>query len=327
MEEGLSRKERHQKDRHRWWGMAALYLVAIVVVALLAAELNFTSWAAEKAGAGAPDAAAGEAQKDAPAEEKPPEEPTAYVLAKDDYSNLVGMTDPDKPVFDRYTNEDRLAQGLPTALPPGIAPYTQEPVAYLTFDDGPDDNNTIAILDILKAEGVHGTFYVTGQMSEAHPDVLRRIFDEGHAIGNHSYDHNYRDLYASKDNFLAQLRHTDAIIYSILGVRPLIVRAPGGTVGMFQDDFYTALDENGYVEHDWNVCTNDATGERPNAARQLYYVDSQTQGGMKDGAALVLMHCAGGKEETVKALPDIIHLLRDKGYRFGVVTPMTPQPW
>jgi peptidoglycan/xylan/chitin deacetylase (PgdA/CDA1 family) len=52
-----------------------------------------------------------------------------------------------------------------------------------------------------------------------------------------------------------------------------------------------------------------------------------TKGDLKDNMALVLMHCCGGKEETVKALQGIIDVLKAKGYRFGVVTPITPQPW
>ena len=67
---------------------------------------------------------------------------------------------------------------------PELAPYREGKVAYLTFDDGPDDKNTPAVLDVLKEAGVKATFYVTGVQAKAHPEVLRRIYDEGHAIGN-----------------------------------------------------------------------------------------------------------------------------------------------
>lgn len=261
------------------------------------------------------------------AEAEPGVESDAYTLAKGDYSNLtydnIGL---DKPVYDRYTLKQRQERGLPTMLP-ALPRYTAEKVAYLTFDDGPDAKNTPAILDILNSYGIHGTFYVLGSMAEAHPDVLKRIFAEGHAIGNHSYDHDYRRLYANKENFIAEMEQTDDVIMNILGVRPFIIRAPGGTVGMFGGDYYDALNLLGYVEHDWNVLTEDATPEHPNAARQIYHVDRRTQGNLKDNMALVLMHCNGGKEETVRALPGIIENLKAKGYRFGVVTPITPQPW
>ena len=254
-------------------------------------------------------------------------ESAGYTLAKGDYSNLTyDNISLDRPVYDRYTLKQRLEKGLPTMLPT-LPHYTAEKVAYLTFDDGPDDTNTPAILDVLKAKGVHGTFYVLGGMVEKNPEVLKRIFAEGHAIGNHSYDHDYDRLYASKESFVEEMEQTDEAIFKVIGMRPFIIRAPGGTVGMFTADFYEHLNLLGYVEHDWNVLTEDATPEHPSAERQICYIDRRTAGHLKDNMALILMHCNGGKEETVRALPGIIDNLRAKGYRFGVVTPITPQPW
>ena len=260
-------------------------------------------------------------------EPEPGVESAAYTLARGDYSNLTyDDIRLDKPVYDRYTLKQRLEKGLPTMLP-ALPRYTAEKVAYLTFDDGPDAVNTPAILDILKAKGVPATFYVLGSMVEKNPEVLKRIFTEGHAIGNHSYDHDYDRLYASKESFVEEMEQTDEAIFKVIGMRPFIIRAPGGTVGMFSADFYEHLNLLGYVEHDWNVLTEDATPEKPSAEQQICYIDRRTAGHLKDNMALILMHCNGGKEETVRALPGIIDNLRVKGYRFGVVTPITPQPW
>lgn len=261
------------------------------------------------------------------AEAEPGVESAAYTLAKGDYSNLTYENiSLDRPVYDRYTLKQRLAKGLPTMLP-ALPHYTAEKVAYLTFDDGPDDVNTPAILDVLKAKGVHATFYVLGGMVEKNPAVLKRIFTEGHAIGSHSYDHDYQRLYANKESFVEEMEQTDEAIFKVIGMRPFIIRAPGGTVGMFATDYYEHLNLLGYVEHDWNVLTEDATPEQPSAQQQIAYIDRRAQGKLKDNMALVLMHCNGGKEETVQALPGIIDNLKAKGYRFGVVTPITPQPW
>lgn len=260
-------------------------------------------------------------------EAEPGVESAAYTLAKGDYSNLTyDNISVDRPVYDRYTLKQRLAKGLPTMLP-ALPHYTAEKVAYLTFDDGPDDVNTPAILDVLKAKGVHATFYVLGGMVEKNPAVLKRIFTEGHAIGNHSYDHDYERLYANKESFVEEMEQTDEAVFKVIGMRPFIIRAPGGTVGMFADDYYKHLNLLGYVEHDWNVLTEDATPEQPSAEQQIDYIDRRAAGHLKDNMALVLMHCNGGKEETVRALPGIIDNLKAKGYRFGVVTPITPQPW
>ena len=80
----------------------------------------------------------------------------ACVIAADDFSNLQ-LSDPTVPVYDRYTLSERRAKGLTTVMP-DLTPYKEGKVVYLTFDDGPDDKNTPAILDILKENGVHATF-------------------------------------------------------------------------------------------------------------------------------------------------------------------------
>ena len=249
---------------------------------------------------GASEAGTAEAPADA-AENAP-----VRVLVADDLSNLA-LTAPDIPVYDRYTIAERRAAGLPTALPE-IAPYREGKVAYLTFDDGPDVQNTSAVLDILRDAGVHATFYVTGRQAQAHPEVLQRIYDEGHAIGNHSYDHRYEKLYPDVNGFLAEMAKTDEIIKGTAAYVP-------------------ALQESGYVEHDWNVSSADAAPNHPIAQDFIDNIAGQTEGEATAHTAIILMHSSEGHEETVKALPEIIRLLQAKGYTFGVITPMTPQPW
>lgn len=253
-----------------------------------------------------------------------PLEKETYILADENFSNLQ-LAEIDKPIYDKYSIEDREKLGLKITLPE-IAPYKQENVAYLTFDDGPDDKVTPQILDILKRENVKATFFVLGNMVEQNPKVLQRIFNEGHAIGNHSYNHVYSELYKSPWDFIAQFEKTDEIIKKYTGVRPLIIRAPGGTAGVFNNDYWNMVDASGYVEYDWNICTEDATASVPNASTQINNVKKQI-GDYPPRTLIILMHSKAGKEETAKALPEMIHMLRKLGYKFGVVTPMTPQPW
>ncbi len=246
---------------------------------------------------------------------------SAYVTAADDFGNLA-LDNPSLPVYDRYTLAERRAKGLSTALPT-IAPYSEQKTAYLTFDDGPDEKNTDAILDILKQEGVKATFYVVGRNVDAYPGTAGRIFAEGHALGNHSYDHDYDRLYASVDNYLEEMEEADEAVYRLIGMRPLITRAPGGRMSHFTGAYDAVMADNGYVEHDWNVSSADSDPNGPVAQDFIDNIAGQTV--ME--SAIILMHCSAGHEETVKALPEIIRILREKGYAFGVVTPMTPQPW
>lgn len=266
-----------------------------------------------------------------PAQENKNDEPAPvaqagkdYVIADDNLSNLQ-LNDQTIPVYDKYILWERQEKGLPIALP-YLEHYTAESTVYLTFDDGPDNKITPQVLDILKAEGVKATFYVCGNMVEAYPEVLKRIFNEGHAIGNHSYNHRYDELYQSPWGFMEQVIKTDIAIRNVIGVRPFIIRAPGGAGTMFSSNYYDMVDECGYIEHDWNALTGDATASKPNASTQVNNV-LRNLGDNPPRSVIVLMHCMGDKEETVKALPELIHILRDWGYKFGVVTPMTPQPW
>ena len=258
-------------------------------------------------------------QETAAAEKKNAAAP--YVTAADDFGNLA-TDDPSLPVYDRYTLAERRAKGLPVALP-AIAPYEKQKTAYLTFDDGPDEKNTDAILDILQQEGVKATFYVVGRNVDAYPETAKRIFDEGHALGNHSYDHDYDRLYASVDNYLEEIEEADEAVYRLIGMRPLITRAPGGRMSHFTEAYDAVTADNGYVEHDWNVSSADSDSSGPVAQD---FIDNIAGQAVMD-SAIILMHSSSGHEETVKALPEIIRVLRERGYAFGVVTPMTPQPW
>ena len=97
-------------------------------------------------------------------------------------------------------------------------------VVYLTFDDGPSETVTPSILDTLKAENVHATFLVVGQAvdkSDVTKNLIKREVEEGNAIGNHTYSHNYKYLYpqrtVSVDNFMADINKTNQSLKNILG--------------------------------------------------------------------------------------------------------------
>ena len=247
-----------------------------------------------------------------------------FIIANQDFSNLQ-LYEYNKPVYDSYGFWQRQEGGMATVIP-DLQPYYGEHIVYLTFDDGPDNKNTPKILDILRDENVPATFYVLGAMVEKNPDVLKRIFNEGHAIGNHSYNHNYKELYNSPWDFIEQFQRTDESIMSQIGVRPLIIRAPGGTYGAFNQDYWDMVKSCGYVEHDWNVSSGDATPKGATASEEINNIISQINT-YNFKSAIVLMHSTAAKDETVKALPNIIHFFKERGYTFGVITPMTPTPW
>lgn len=231
---------------------------------------------------------------------------------------------PDKPVYDPWTVDERRNEGWPTALPP-LTPYYRAKTVYLTFDDGPDPENTPRILAILAEHHIHATFFLVGTQAQTNPDLVRRLFDSGQAIGNHSYNHRYRQLYQSADTYVAQLKRTDTIIKDIIGMRPRITRAPGGTVGSFNAQYWRKLRRDGYVDISWNISSGDAAGL--NAIQMVASVEHQLQNQALGDHAIILMHDGTGHSETVRALPEIITYLQHQGFTFQVVTPLTPPAW
>ncbi|MBO2943365.1 polysaccharide deacetylase family protein [Paenibacillus sp. F411] len=102
----------------------------------------------------------------------------------------------------------------------------------LTFDDGPDPVYTPQLLDLLKRYNMKATFFVVGSHAESHPEIIKRIHDEGHLIGIHNYVHKSNWLMRPK-TVRMQLKRTDDIIFGITGERPVYYRPPWGIVNLF----------------------------------------------------------------------------------------------
>jgi len=196
-------------------------------------------------------------------------------------------------------------------------------VVYLTFDDGPSVTVTPLILDTLKAENVHATFFVVGKAvdeSNATKNLIRREVEEGNAIGNHTYTHNYKYLYPNRtvnvDNVMVSINKTNKSLKNILGddFQTRAIRFPGGHMswkGMKTLD--AVIKEKDYHQIDWNALIKDAEGVPKNAEQLKQELIKTIQGRQK---AVVLMHDTYGKVETAKALPEIIKYLKEQGYEF-----------
>lgn len=152
----------------------------------------------------------------------------------------------------------KLAEGMAQ----GIDLYFHPKTMYLTFDDGPSEDNTTAVLDILKERGIQATFFVVGENVKRHPDVARRIVEEGHTIGVHCYNHDYKALYKSVDSYLEDFQKAWDAVYEATGVEVKLFRFPGGSVNAYNKTVYTEIiekmTEKGYIYFDWNASLEDA---------------------------------------------------------------------
>lgn len=206
-----------------------------------------------------------------------------------------------------------------------------EKYVFLTFDDGPSPL-TEQVLDILKSEDVKGTFFVLGtrlESGQAPKESLKRAIEEGHAIANHSYSHNFKRLYPGNitdvNYFMDEFKKTNDLMREVLGVEfdTNVLRMPGGYNSRvyYKDrnlnELNNSLEKNRVVNVDWNALNGDAEGKPYTIDEMIGYVKKTSKG--KD-QVILLMHDTFGKEKTVKALPEIIKYYKDEGYEFKTIS-------
>lgn len=189
--------------------------------------------------------------------------------------------------------------------------------AYLTFDDGPSGNTDI-ILQTLQEENVKATFFVVGTDNADNLARMRRIVQEGHTIGMHSYSHSYKKIYASVEAFLKDMYQVFNLIKDTTGVTPTCFRFPGGSINSYNKAVYKDIKaemiRRGFVPYDWNVSSGDASTTK--------YTPEQLTGHVLNGIGsksriIVLMHDSSSKENTAQAVRQIIIGIREKGFIFA----------
>lgn len=194
---------------------------------------------------------------------------------------------------------------------------------YLTFDDGPS-YVTNRILDILDDEGVKATFFVTSAN-----ESTRRAYNSGHAIALHTSSHNYSYIYSSVDNYFNDLNNVSDAVYNVIGIRPNIIRFPGGSSNTISRNYsvgimsYLTMEvgNRGYTYYDWNVDSNDAGSDIYNSNNIYYNVVNNLS---HNKTNIVLMHDSSGHDATADALRNIIQFGKEYGYSFKTITSDTP---
>jgi len=197
-------------------------------------------------------------------------------------------------------------------------------VIYLSFDDGPGPY-TQRLLDILDKYNVKVTFFVTNQSSK-YQNMIGEAFRRGHTIALHTYSHVFSDIYSSEAAYYNDLNKISDICVAQTGVKPSIVRFPGGTSNMVSARYCPgimsaltrSLPANGYQYCDWNVDSNDAAGSNT-AAEVAYNVISAVP---RHQNSYVLQHDT--KSYSVTATEEIIRWGLANGYTFMPLTPSTP---
>jgi len=193
--------------------------------------------------------------------------------------------------------------------------------AFLTFDDGPTENTGL-VLDALKAAGVKATFFVNGRPDQG--DAYRRILREGHRIGNHTYSHDYSQIYQSVDAYIRDTDRLEALLASLSLPPTKLYRFPGGAKNemaarlggpALTGKISAAMADRGYRFFEWNV----AVGEGESRTDSQLYSAKDIAASLLAQAktkrvAVILLHDGPGHKQTALAVPAVIQGLKKLGF-------------
>ncbi len=198
---------------------------------------------------------------------------------------------------------------------------SEEKIVYLTFDDGPSAV-TEEILDYLDQEQIKATFFVIGMETERAEKILARMKKDGHAIGLHTYSHNYEKIYSSAENFFSDQEKLEYYLKERIGYIPDFFRFPGGscnaTAGQWVlDKIKEQAIKKGLVWFDWNAVAEDS-GASAAPANQM--AENIINSGGEKKRILVLMHDNSIRTTAVDCLKIIVPYYREKGYRFETLS-------
>jgi peptidoglycan/xylan/chitin deacetylase (PgdA/CDA1 family) len=187
---------------------------------------------------------------------------------------------------------------------------TNEHLIALTFDDGPHDTNTERVLDLLSQEEIKATFFVVGENAQSHPEIIERIIEEGHELGNHTYKHTYL---GGKNKHLIEreIDLCDDAIFNHCEYSSKLLRPPGG---IYDPIVSSVCAERGYTMVLWSIDTRDWSGADAKS------IEMTIMDNIEDGAIILCHDFTSFKSNTVEALRVVIPKLKKLGYRFVTVS-------
>ena len=225
------------------------------------------------------------------------------------------LTDEKIAELEKKEQEDlkKAAEEAKRALAEKVASSTG--IIYLTFDDGPGEH-TAKLLDILEDRNVKVTFFITGRGDD---EIIKREYDEGHAVGLHTWSHRYDQVYSSVEAYFADLNLIADRVKRITGEDTKLIRFPGGssnTVSARYDQgihimsiLTTEVINRGYQYFDWNISSGDA--DRASTADEVY---TSVVTHLKPGPNVVLQHDI--KDFSIDAVDRIIEFGLANNYLF-----------
>jgi peptidoglycan/xylan/chitin deacetylase (PgdA/CDA1 family) len=178
-------------------------------------------------------------------------------------------------------------------------------VVALTFDDGPDPVFTPKVLDVLSQYQVPATFFMIGWEAAASPDLVKRVVNDGHGVGSHTWSH--ADLTRQNDVGLGiQVDKTEALLSSLTGWKVSCIRPPQGHQN---PGLVRKLSDRGLTTVLWSTDTRDWTRPGTNT------IVKRALANLSPGTIILLHDGGGDRRQTLAALPQIIESVRAQGYQ------------
>ncbi|MFK7691523.1 polysaccharide deacetylase family protein [Paenibacillus sp. HJGM_3] len=190
---------------------------------------------------------------------------------------------------------------------------TDQKLMALTFDDGPDPEQTPAILDLLRKYNAKCTFFVVGRRVQAFPELAKRVVDEGHELGNHTFNHIYFNNASSAEQIRQQLALTEEAIEQATKTRSVLFRPPGGT---YNDLLVEVSNKAGLKPVLWSWHQDTRDWKLPGVSR----ITSKVLHNARSGDIVLFHDHVHPRTQTIQALEIILPELQKRGYEFVTVS-------
>lgn len=190
---------------------------------------------------------------------------------------------------------------------------TTKKIVAFTFDDGPDQTYTPVLLDILKKYNAHATFFVLGSRAQKYPDIIRKMNQEGHEIGNHSYSHRDFGKGNNTEYMLNEIKQANDIIYHLSGQKPVLFRPPGGYLS---DALIDLIKKENITIAYWSYIQDTKDWKGPSAES----ISNHLIKNIKPGQIIILHDGCSNGMETARAVNLTLDRLSRDGYSFVTVS-------
>lgn len=180
---------------------------------------------------------------------------------------------------------------------------TLENVVFLSFDDGPSEQYTPLILNTLKEKSLQALFFCIGENAELYPELIQRISNEGHIIGNHTYSHKWQNTFKLSDKFKAEISHTTIILNKISGQKIELFRPPFGITNPAIAKAVNALEMQSIG---WDIRSFDTIIDDPQ--KLIQRICRRLRSG-----SIILLH--DNRKITSQILGELIETIQQQGYK------------